>query len=70
MTSIPTLAPTPARLFRRLVAALHVAYLRIGLKAARDDAEAYRQQMEHAAIRSMNAERHAINLQRRIDALR
>jgi len=70
MNTIPTVAPTPARIFRRLVAACYVAYLRIGLKAAKDDAEAYRQQAEHALTRRAIAERHAINLQRRIDAIR
>jgi hypothetical protein len=70
MTSIPTLAPTPARIFRRCVAALHVVYLRIGLKATRDDIEAYRQQADHAQARKVIAERHAIRLQRRIDAIR
>lgn len=70
MNTIRTVAPTPARLLRRCVAALHVAYLRVGLKAARDDAEAYRQQMEYAAVKSMNAEREASRLQRRIDAIR
>jgi hypothetical protein len=67
---VQTVSPTAARLLRRCVAALHVVYLRIGLKATRDDIEAYRQQAEHAQARKVIAERHAIRLQRRIDAIR
>jgi hypothetical protein len=70
MNVVRTLAPTPARLWRRFVAALHVGYLRVGLKAAQDDIEAYRQQVEYANTRRSKAERHAACLQRRIDAIR
>jgi hypothetical protein len=70
VSTIQTQAPTPARLFRRCLAALHVVYLRIGLKAAKDDAEAYRQQAEHAQARKVIAEREAVRLQRRIEAVR
>jgi hypothetical protein len=68
--AIPTESPSAVRAFRAVVARAHAAYIAIGIKAAEDDAKAYREQAATAQARAAAAERHAAQLRRKFNAIR
>lgn len=70
MNTIPTLAPTPARLLRRFVAALHACFLEAWLRAAERDMHAYHDQADYCEMRATICGRRAAELRQRLHSIR